>query len=478
MRKIFLLPFTLLPLISLTSCDKKNICNETKIAVFADVQLNNSNTGIVSNSYSYLRNHLALCKENNVDVIMISGDLVNNAYSNYYDLYEEILQSVYGKDEKQYPEFVYTMGNHEWYASDERQDEMAVYYYNKHARINTDALVKRSIHKTDTRDASYYGNFYKVINGIPFMSISTENLSGSISYKLREEIKSWLDEISQLKSVKNGGPIFVSYHYAFEEVTYSFGQGGTTNSQILYNLLKDYPQVILFSGDTHFSGVNERTINQVDFTDINLGSSSYTRHVERSCLMDKYDTYYNIESSNGSKDLLTGQVSERIDETPHIHFVDVKSNGDTYINRYFSTNDSTNPTHIGMEWKIPVKSNKDNFIYTSDRYGNKDWAYKLYGKEGLEWDDSSTLSYNYSNNKLFVQFPDVTDYNACEHYRIKIYSGEDMVKYDVVSQYINYDSEPHFYNYEIDDVGFDAIDKIEVYAYDFFDNVSTNYLEI
>lgn len=475
MRKLLLIPLMLLPLcLGGCSTTKEYTFKETTIAVFADNQLH-SNTPKYT---GYLKNHLKLCKANNVDVIMIAGDLVNNAMSYQYIMFEDALKETYGEDESSYPEFVYVMGNHEWYSADERQEDNAVYLFNKHARINTKNLVKRTSIKTITSDSSIYGNYYKVINGIPFIGISGENASGILGYSLRDEIKSWLKDISKLSSVKAGGPIFVGYHYAFPDVTYSFGQGSTIYSSILYDLIKDYPQIILFSGDTHYSGVNERTINQVDFTDINLGSSSYSRHVSRSVTMDRDEVFENLQKNSAGKDVMTGPVAKGYDNTPHIHFVKVDEKGNTTINRFFSTSDPASPTHLGLEWTIPVHSNKENFVYTSNRYGNKEWANAMYEKDGLSWDNNSELSFQYSSGNLAITFPDVSDYNYCEHYRIIVSSDEETSKrYDFISNYYKYDQSPHTNEFTIEDLGFESIKKVEVYAYDFFDNVSINHLE-
>ena len=80
-----------------------------KTAVFADIQLsakengpNNSyyaNAGNTVHAYVSLKNHFALCKEQNVDVIFMDGDIVNNAVEAYYQLFEDALVSVYGSDE-------------------------------------------------------------------------------------------------------------------------------------------------------------------------------------------------------------------------------------------------------------------------------------------------------------------------------------------------------------------------------------------
>ena len=473
-KKLFLLIMCLLPLASTGCKNTKDQLKETLVAVFADNQLH----GRTPKYTGYLKNHLKLCKANNVDVIMIPGDLVNNAITDLYETYNEALKEVYGEDESKYPEFVYSMGNHEWWDANERREENAVKYYNRYARIDTPNLRRITEITADEKGRYPYGNYYKVVNGIPFISVSGESDNGLISSFLKKELKDWLQEIIKLPSVKQGGPIFVGYHYAFPGVTYSFGQGGIERAQELYDILKDYPQVILFSGDTHYAGANERTINQVDFTNINLGSSSYSRHVCRSVTMNKDDCFANISPTSGAKDLLIGDVAENYDHTPHIHFVHIDEKGNTTINRYFSEPEVEDAKHLGLEWSIPAYSNKDNFAYTSARYQNKEWANKMYQKDGLSWASGEEMTYTYNNHKLAVNFNDVTDYNYCEHYRVLVTSSDDEIsKYDYVSHYYKWEDEPHSYSFAIENMEYEEIKKVEVYAHDFFDNVSINHLE-
>ncbi|MCQ2796130.1 MAG: metallophosphoesterase [Bacilli bacterium] len=477
--KIVSLPLiSLLIFSSLFSCNKQEKYNKTKIAVFADNQLSTNSGGGTAYAEGFLKNHLRFCKENNVEVIVINGDLVNNAVNQYYVIYENALKEIYGSDDTLYPEFVYAMGNHEWYTdtSSELTDPKAISLFKKHARIDTKNLKRKSVAEVADQSADKISaNFYKVINGIPFISVSGSGPNGLLSYTERDEIKSWLKEISNLPRVKNGCPIYVSYHYAIENLTYSFGQGSSSYSTTLDELLKDYPQVVLFSGDTHFAGANERTINQVNYTNINLGSSSYTRHVSRSACMDTYDEYYNLDSGHAGKDTMVGEVAEGYNKTPHIHLVEVDEEGNATYQRYF-----TNPTRqLGLTWNIPNKVNKEQFKYTNARFKDKTWANLMYNKDGLTWADDKQATYSKTSDKLIVKFDDVIDFNYCEHYQVTVTNDTSKI-YNFISHYYKWESNPHTYNYEIrlSDLPDGNIKSITVIAFDFFDNPSLNSLSI
>ncbi|MCQ2742118.1 MAG: metallophosphoesterase [Bacilli bacterium] len=451
-------------------------CKPTRIAVFADNQLTSAVTsGATENAIPFLKSHFLFCKENNVDVVVISGDLVNNAVSSYYERANSILKEVYGEDENQYPEFVYSMGNHEWYTNDayEKQSDQAIALFKKYGRIKSKCLKKEATFSVVGQTSKTGADFYKVINGIPFLSISGSDSGGMLSYPEETELKGWLKEISELPSVLNGGPIFVANHYAIKEVSYSFGQGAGPYSESIDELLKPYPQAFIFTGDTHYSGVNERTISQVDYTAINIGSSSYSRHVSRSALMGRGESYYNLKSGSGSKDTLIGEVAQGYNATPHIQLVDVDENGNVKINRYFSGG-SKGSKRIGMEWSFPHSPKKDGFRYTNSRFGDGEWAKMLYGQNGLSWSKEAKAEWTLSSAELTVRFPDVVDFNCCERYRISV----NEKPFDFVSHYYKYDDNAHLMHFSIDrsDLPAEEIFQIKVSAYDFFDNESLNCL--
>ncbi|MEG0229602.1 MAG: hypothetical protein RR640_03255, partial [Oscillospiraceae bacterium] len=43
----------------------------------------------------------------------------------------------------------------------------------------------------------------------------------------------------------------------------------------LYDILKNYPQIVTFSGHSHFTLIDERSINQKDFTSLGTSTLKY-----------------------------------------------------------------------------------------------------------------------------------------------------------------------------------------------------------
>ena len=458
-----------------------------KIAVFADIQLcakenepgNNptyfANAGNTVHAYVALKNHFKLCKEQNVDVILMNGDIVNNAIEEYYLLFKSAFESVYGTDSSQYPEIIYNMGNHEWWDGSEHETAEAVSMFKQFARIDTPNLVRQSSVKYYLDKSETLPTYYKVVNGVPFLAISGENSSGKIDTAMEAEIASWLQEISNLPSVQNGGPIYVLYHCALH-TTLTHGNGAFNESLVLEELLASYPQAIVFTGDTHYSGVNERAINQVNFTCINIGSSSYSRMDKMSATMSGSEHFYNMKIKGGkTSDELLGDASYMHEYTPTIHIMNAYDDNDVSIDRYFSTSDAENPIHINKTWNIPHFRDRYYFEYTNKRFENTSAAKELYGANGVSWSDTANVRFGVKNGKMTVIIPDTNEYHYTEHYKIDV-TGNSTKTYDVVNSYYLYHQEPQKMYFFLEDLPEGSNYSIKVTAYDYFDNPSLNQL--
>ena len=454
-----------------------------KTAVFADIQLCykekgdgfKANVGSTAHAYLSLRNHFELCKEQGVDVIFMNGDITNEAVEKYYQLYEDTFEEVYGTDESQYPEIIWNMGNHEWWAFSGGESAEAVTMFKRYARIETPNLVAKSNVKYYLNESETLPTYYKVVNGVPFIAISGENSNGKVGTEMAAEIASWLQDISNLPSVQNGGPIYVAYHYALS-TTLTHGNGSLATASVVEELFADYPQAIIFTGDTHYPGVNERSINQVNFTTINIGSSSYSRMDKMSATMEDGEHYYNMVYSGGkTSDIATGNANFKYEYTPTIHFMETMNDESTIINRYFSTDDKTAPIHINGAWTIPAHSSPSNFEYTNNRFENTNYASGLYGASGVSWANNAEVKFGVKDGKMTVHFPDTNEYHYTEHFKIEV-TGNSTKTYDVVSNYYKYNTTPENLYFILDEIPAGSSYSVKVTAYDYFDNPSLNYL--
>lgn len=461
------------------------VSTKLKIAVFADVQLcyksksstTSENLGTTANAPLALRDHLKLCKAQNAQVLFMVGDITNNAIEEYYQYFWEIFKGVYGTDSSTYPEIIWNMGNHEWWDKDEHETANAVKLFNDNANIDSQYLEKKSAVPYYLDNKVTIPSYYKVVEGIPFLVVSGENSKGAIGSTLKGEIEDWLSDIAKLPSVQDGGPIYVSYHYPLH-TTLTHGHGALNEASVLEDLLKNYPQAIVFTGDTHFPGINERSINQVDFTTINIGSSSYSRMDIQSATMQGEEHFYNLDiSKTGAKGTVNGNAGFKSEYTPTIHFVDSLNNNSAKINRYFSNENVNKAQHLGKEWSIPANVTKEKFEYTNARFKSKESANYLYNKDGLNWTSGAKVEFGYKNGQMTVKFPDVEDYHYCEYFKIQVTSNTSNSKtYDVVSNYYKYSTTSEELYFILGELPSGDTYSVKVDAYDFFDNPSTNSL--
>ena len=178
----------------------------------------------------------------------------------------------------------------------------------------------------------------KKINGYHFINWSCEN--GSL-YKPITNNEWFEKEIKKALNDSNTKPIFVTTHFPPYDTVYGSKEW---NDWLLNGYFKEYPQIINFSGDSHFSLIDERSIYQKDYTAIQTQSLSYIEleegKVNGSIPMDEFDDY--MISTNNSMGLIC----------------DVNDNAIVIKRISFEKNE-----FYGDDWIIDVPINKNNFKY-------------------------------------------------------------------------------------------------------------------
>lgn len=222
-----------------------------KVGIISDSQLP-ANGSADSSQIIALKKSLETMKANGVDVLLHAGDFTDlstvEAWQSFADTYDE----VYGNNK---PVPVFAMGNHDYWLD----------YFAKSHEIATPAKLQRRFTKyTGERPFSH-----KVINGYHFIVWSSSDGSYDKSYSDRDWIKEQLD--AAVKDDPNK-PIFVVTHLNAQDTVYGSDEWG---NQDIYDVLKDYPQVISFSGHSHYALCDERSIWQGEFTAINTQTTDY-----------------------------------------------------------------------------------------------------------------------------------------------------------------------------------------------------------
>lgn len=115
-------------------------------------------------------------------------------------------------------------------------------------------------------------NQYIERNGYPFITLSLDKTSNP--YYEETSFNFLKEHLKTAAETYPGKPIFVFGHVPPKHTTW----GDTwecTNNEDLHEELSKYPQVIFFTGHTHFTIEDERSITQNKYTWINAGPSHY-----------------------------------------------------------------------------------------------------------------------------------------------------------------------------------------------------------
>lgn len=223
-----------------------------KIALISDIHIC-PYTFINKKYKKYAKNFkqaLKVLKKQNVDIILIAGDIGDGNLIGSYIQYNYILNSVY-PDKK--PIMNLIMGNHDYYG------------------IPKPNKLNQRIFEFFTKEKPFN---HKIINGFHFINWSPEN-GDVISDNTYKSKSNWVEEQMKIALKDNSSkPIFIITHTgpAFTSYgTYEYGQGNF----YLKTFFKQYENIISISGHSHASLMDETSIYQEYFTGIQTQSVSY-----------------------------------------------------------------------------------------------------------------------------------------------------------------------------------------------------------
>ena len=293
-----------------TGCSDK----EEKSAVLLKVGLMSDPHFIAANNWGgNAVKALTYFRDQEVDAIVIAGDMVDKAFSANYQEYTKALETVFGAAP---PQMILTMGNHDFW------------------KVHGSSSDKDEMYTLFEKETGQSPNYTVKVKGYTFISISPT--SGDLSYKANI---SYLEaRLAEAAAEDPEKPIFVVAHSNAANTTVG------SSSTELKNALKDYPQAVLFSGHTHYACQDERTIYQEDFTSVDLGSVAYSAINE--------GNYGNLPSVTGQANVFVRLLTVTGDkmEIKRVNAVDGAQEKQAY------------------EFKLPLK--KEEFTYTSARAEN------------------------------------------------------------------------------------------------------------
>ena len=406
-----------------------------KIGVIGDTQLislSTENEFYIKFSKNFKKT-LEILKENKIDVLIIDGDITNAGYPEAYDNFLTQFNSVYGDKNENAPILNLIMGNHDYWSFKGYED----------SKKNNEERQKLFEEKTKEKPYSH-----KVINGYHFINWSCDNAS------LEKPIDdcSWFEkQIEKAKSDDNK-PIFVTTHFPPKNTVYGSEDWGTDT---LNKCFEKYPQIINFSGHSHFSLIDERSIYQKDYTAIQTQSISYTELEDgkRNGSIPK-DEYDNMMISAKNFMGLICEVSETKVVIKRISFEK---------NEFY-----------GNDWVIDVPIDKNNFKYLHKEMGKKSVKpYFIFDK-----DEDKKIIVEKNDNKKMIKFKQAFHPNFVHSYKI-IFTNSLNKEYTILyfSDFFLMPSDrKNIITFGINK-NFSGKYRVKIYAIESFGKISDNFIE-
>ena len=391
----------------------------SNILVVSDVHISSGD----QNTKNHLKNTLNYALENEVDAVIFNGDTPNIGKVEDYSALDAVFTEIFETPKAEgLPEFIFNMGNHEFYPTENCAHEETNYdrevgkfkdFAEKWGQIIEDNVFVRDVKGTKcviafpSADRNFileHDNAYARAGDTIYLAAA-----GAFSQNDVNKVKQKFDNI--LSQNYDKPIIFCTHHplgQTYGSILYGMDQEAVTAFKAM---LKDYPMVVHLAGHTHFSNLHERSISQSDFTSIQIGTHTYGKYVsgvdydESNSLL----IYENITSKRyNSYDTAAQNYHGQTNFGILLSFTRVNM----VANRI---NFSSKQTYNHGGWTIPYGITKEN--------KNSKFNYKNGDRTGeeLTFDDNCEINATINNNKLTsLTFEDVNEYWACEGYEISI----------------------------------------------------------
>lgn len=432
---------------------------ECKILAVGDVHIVSGDQKNINN----FKNTLYFALEEKYDVILFNGDLISYATNDNYEILDSIFEEVFGSvDESERPEFLFNMGNHEYYANSSCRHQDTD-YDRETSKFRTFASKWMKEEITDNV-------YYRKIKGVSFVLAcpGPERKDGSYYLAgLGEYSENDLKKIESLLAelTKDGDAVILSTHNPWG-YTYGGKYYRVIGEPILSkykSMLSKYPSVINLTSHTHFTSLHERSFDQTDYTSINIGPHSNGKYVSQAEFDEYRDLidYYNIENYNLVNDAKSLSLQGASVFGLELNFGKDEIN----INRVSLSKKSIYPYG---SWSIPyniTSENKhDKFYYEKgERSG-----------ETLSFSDNGKLDVSAAKEgktaKLTIKFEDVEKFYAVEGYKIEISGSDDSLIKKIFWQSLFWADlgEKSTYEITLNDLTLSSSYKVEIYPLDFF----------
>ena len=264
------------PTNKVTEFDEENIV--LQFGAVSDIHIGRNGTGLntvlwAKDAYRTLRDTALKYNDKGLDAVLASGDLTNNGSVEQVQEFADIYETVF--DPAEVP-LIFSLGNH---------DVNTGSSYNK-ADLDFDqfyeALGEEYRQYEKDSDLANAG-VHQVVNGYHFIALNPidetyrNSLANSANYA--KETKEWLDKtLAKITRQNPNQYVFLSTHPIMYGMAYGGEHTYTTTAWFtreLNEILRKYPQAVIFGGHVHFPISSDLSIMQDGYTSLQCGSVNY-----------------------------------------------------------------------------------------------------------------------------------------------------------------------------------------------------------
>ena len=396
-----------------------------KIGIISDFQLSFDLEKKFQRYRDYANNiytTLKYFKKHGIDLLIIAGDITNNGQFISLLYFKKIFYSVFNEIRK--PKIISVMGNHDYFDLNFTSNENQKKFYKV---INS------------------YPNSHYIINDYNFIFWSQDNYliseNGITNY-------TWIKDrlnYSKQNSKRKGDPIFVITHIPPKRTVY--GSEGIWGHQGMFDLLKNYNEVICISGHSHYSLKNTKSIWQGDFTVINTQSISYV----------DLDNYF---INAGDIRMESGRNCESMGLIAHL----------SDKNIIFERVEFLSEEIMDEKWKIDFPIKVENFQYTFYKRNKREKPIFPNGIIKIEEKKEKLFLNNYIIFDAATHLDYVYKYKIVLKSKIDINLKKELYYYS--DYYKNEKKRNKIIKFKLPNGLNPGIYTIEIYAIDSFNNIS------
>lgn len=314
------------------------------------------------------------CEYKKLDAVLVAGDFTGGGAEEEYQIFNKIVE----ENKKDETQVLTILGNHEFIEYRDIDATVGYDVYKKYINENVDTDI--------------------VINGYHFIGVSYDDNGKTLSGKTE-----WLDETLKNATAEDPDkPVFVYQHPHPALTVYGSVNWSDIDTRVV---LSKYPQVVNFSGHSHYAASDPRSVWQGEFTAVGCGS---------------------LSAFMGNLNYIEGDT-DAPGNSGGAWLVEADANGNVRMRLY----DIENRMFFqNIDYYFTNLSDSSKRTYTWKQQKKLDTAPEFP-------EDAAITSYVDENGDTIITFPEAEGYYPAENYKIKVtrksktvYSGT------VISEYV------------------------------------------